>query len=764
MKSTAAIPKILRRVGGYNLDEFIDPAKPVNLAKMMVGSEGTLGVVLEAKLSLVPLPKAKAVMVIEFADLLEALAAAPVILRHKPSAVEVMDKSILDNTRQNAALDRIRKHVHRGRSGARRCASSSTRDRKEDLPPRLRALEARSARAQARLSLSLRDRSRRAGAHLEPARSRAGPFDGDEGRRQVDLVRRRHGGRAGETAASTSAGFWRSSAAHGTTAGVYAHASVGCLHVRPVINMKTEEGVRQVRSHRARTWRTWCSNSAARFRASTATAWCAARSCGRCSAPRSTRRSARSSGPSIRTGIFNPGKIVDAPPLTSNLRFGAGYQTPNPTTWFDYSEYGGMGGAVEMCSGVGACRKKLAGTMCPSYMATREETDSTRGRANVLRLAMTGRLGEAGLGDRRRVRGARPVPGMPRLQSRVPGGRRHGALQERISGRLLDAPRHAAARARAGQHRIELSVWGSRVRSAVELGRASAGRWLNEKLLGIDPRRTLPAWKRADVRAMGCARHPEQRRRHSAVTLFNDTFTNHYDPEIGIAARGGSGARRMPGERRAARLLRTSADLARPARRGARASGEGGGRLVSHRRARREDSVLRAELSFRREGRRAVAAARRAAAEGPHGRRRLHAVRRIRRAARSAAARRPEARFCCTATVIRSRWDCCGDRCRCWRAFPAQRWSIWTRAAAAWRARSAISSDHYDVSVAIANRKLLPAVKAMKPGDVLVAPGTSCRHQVADLGGGHRSPSGGSDSQSYFVTAIGLQASVSSKQ
>ena len=98
-------------------------------------------------------------------------------------------------------------------------------------------------------------------------------------------------------------------------------------------------------------------------------------------------------------GIFNPGKIVDAPPLTANLRFGAGYVTPRPLTFFDYSEYGGMAGAVDMCSGLGACRKKLDGTMCPSYMATQEETDSTRGRANVLRLAMAGRIGEAGLGD-----------------------------------------------------------------------------------------------------------------------------------------------------------------------------------------------------------------------------------------------------------------------------------------------------------------------------------------------------------------------------
>ena len=77
----------------------------------------------------------------------------------------------------------------------------------------------------------------------------------------------------------------------------------------------------------------------------------------------------------------------------ANLRFGAGYKTPDPPTYFDYSEYGGMGGAVEMCSGLGACRKKLEGTMCPSYMATWDEAHSTRGRANVLRLAMTGRLG-----------------------------------------------------------------------------------------------------------------------------------------------------------------------------------------------------------------------------------------------------------------------------------------------------------------------------------------------------------------------------------
>ena len=191
-----------------------------------------------------------------------------------------------------------------------------------------------------------------------------------------------------------------SSRRHGTTAGVYAHASVGCLHVRPVVNLKTDAGRRASSRRSPTTSPTSCSSSAARSRASTATAWCAARSWRRCSGRCSTTRSGRSSARSIRTALFNPGKIVDAPPLTANLRYGAGYRDAaagrrSSTT----RDYGGMGGAVEMCSGLGACRKTLDGTMCPSYMATREEAHSTRGRANVLRLAMAGRLGEAGLGD-----------------------------------------------------------------------------------------------------------------------------------------------------------------------------------------------------------------------------------------------------------------------------------------------------------------------------------------------------------------------------
>jgi FAD/FMN-containing dehydrogenase len=133
-------PKVLRRVGGYNLDEFVHPDRPFNLAKLIVGSEGTLAVVLEARLNLVALPRAKAVLTVEFHDLLDALAATPLILEHRPSAVEVMDKFILDHTRQSPTLDRIRNSLIEGDPGAVLCVELYD-ESAEALLPRLDALE-----------------------------------------------------------------------------------------------------------------------------------------------------------------------------------------------------------------------------------------------------------------------------------------------------------------------------------------------------------------------------------------------------------------------------------------------------------------------------------------------------------------------------------------------------------------------------------------------------------------------------------------------
>jgi FAD/FMN-containing dehydrogenase/Fe-S oxidoreductase len=726
-------PKILRRVGGYNLDEFTDPAKPVNLAKIMVGSEGTLGVVLEAKLRLVPLPKAKAVMVIGFHDLLESLSAAPVILTHKPSAVEVMDKAILDNTRQNIALDRIRGAIIQGDPAATLCVEFYG-DRKEDLPPRLLALEAdlrarnlgyhyhseTDPAAQARI-WSLR----------ESALGLSTAMKGDS--KSISFVE--DTAVAPEKLSSFIGRFLTIVRSHETTAGVYAHASVGCLHVRPVINLKTEDGIRKFAS---------IAEQVADLVVEYGGALSAEHGDGMVRSPfmrklfgnvlyEAFREVKRTFDP---LGILNPGKIVDSPPLTANLRLGTGYRTVNHSSWFDFSEYGGVAGAIEMCSGVGACRKTLAGTMCPSYMATRDESATTRGRANALRLALSGQLEESGLGDEgvyevldlclecRACKAECPVNvDVARLKSEFLADywKRHGTPLR--------------ARALGGVDR--LSVWGSRFAPLSNwLAGSAPARGLNERLLGVDSRRHLPAWKRETFARWLRMRRAEPRALASgtAVTLFNDTFTNHYDPEIGIAAlevleRGGCQVNVVrPGccgrplisqgllaEARdyAAKLVEALFPIAN---RGEKilfcepsclsAVKEDAPSLLRGEQQKKARAIAQASLLFEEFAAQLDLPLR----AGPqkillHG----HCHQKSMGLLQSSMAllsRIP------SATVVDLDAGCCGMA-----------------------GSFGYSKQHYEVSEAIANRRLLPAVKAMKSSDVLVAPGTSCRHQVADLAG-----------------------------
>ena len=236
---------------------------------------------------------------------------------------------------------------------------------------------------------------------------------------------------------------------------------------------------------------------------------------------------------------------MDAAPLTANLRYGPAYRTVQPVTFFDYSDYGGLPGAVEMCSGLGACRKTLEGTMCPSYMATREEAHSTRGRANVLRLAMAGRIGEAGLGDE----GVREVLDLclecRACKAECPVGVDVARFKSEF---LADYwRRHGTSlRARMLGHIHDLSRWGSRLRAAVEHRARGARRvrWLNERAArhrlsscaaGMERRRRSRASSADGVRvrlASGPGRGKTSKR---AVAIFNDTFTNYYSPAIGMA-------------------------------------------------------------------------------------------------------------------------------------------------------------------------------------------------------------------------------------
>ena len=530
-------PKVLRRVGGYNLDEFVDRTKPFNLAKLIVGSEGTLGLVVAAKLNLVALPAAKAVLTIEFEELFDALAATPLVLRHRPSAVEVMDRFILDHAKESPVLDALRRSILETDPGALLCVELYG-DRAEDLAPRLDALErdlaASGYRCRWRRAIAAADQAR-IWSFREASLGLSMAMKGDG--KSLSFVE--DTAVAPEKLRDYIARFLQIVRDHGTVAGVYAHASVGCLHVRPVVDLKTAAGVKTFESI-AHAIADLVLEFGGALSGEHGDGLVRGAFTGKMFGPvlyDAFRTVKRTFDPA---GVFNPGKIVDSPPLTANLRYGAGYVTPDPVTFFDYTDHGGLGRAVEMCSGLGACRKTLEGTMCPSYMATREEKHSTRGRANTLRLAMAGRLGDAALTDHdvhdvldlclecRACKAECPVGvDVARFKSEFLAGywQRHGMpLRTRVIGRA-----------------DRLATIGSAFAPLSNIVAQSApGRWVNERLLGIDRRRTPPSYVRKTLRQRAVD-HPSFATSHepsvtSAVVLFADTFTNHNHPAVGIAA------------------------------------------------------------------------------------------------------------------------------------------------------------------------------------------------------------------------------------
>ena len=725
-------PHVLRRVGGYNLDEFIAADRPFNLAKLMVGSEGTLGVVLSAKVNLVPLPAAKAVLAIQFASLLESLAAAPLILRHRPSAVEVMDKSILDYTRQSALLEGLRRSFIDGDPASLLCVEFYA-DQADELPPRLQAVErelrehnfgyryhhALDLAAQARI-WSLRE----AGLGLSMAMkddAKSLSFVEDTAvapERLRDYIER----------------FLAIVERHGTTAGVYAHASVGCLHVRPVVNMKTEAGVKRFEA---------IANDISDLVLEYGGALSGEHGDGLVRSPfmekmfgpvlyEAFRAIKRTFDPN---SLLNPGKIVDAPPLTANLRYGPRYSALQPTTFFEF-ESGGLTGAVEMCSGLGACRKTLEGTMCPSYMATREEQHSTRGRANMLRLTMAGRLGETGLGDRgvyetldlclecRACKAECPVGvDVARFKSEFLADywRRHGTSLEA----LVLGNAHSAA------------VWGSRLAPVSNwVARSAPARVLNEHIVGIDRRRRLPRFTRRTLTRRVRGRFSRGAASAPDVLLFNDTFTNHYEPEIGeaaldvLAAAGLhtalannhccgrpqiskgllASAREMAA--RNADALYSDAEAGRPIvfcePSCLSAVREDAPALLRGEARRKADAVARASVLFEEF---VAARASRLALQSRPGAILLHGHCH-QKAMGLVASSKALLSTIPNAQVVDLDAGCCGMA-----------------------GSFGYAKGHYDVSQAIGERKLFPSIRAKAANAVVVAAGTSCRHQIHDFTG-----------------------------
>ncbi len=412
-------PKHWRRTSGYNLDRLAAALLPAeqrrrlsldsplgvwarpaisdpvnidrfNLAQLLTGSEGTLAVMTEITLGLVPKPKLTALAVVHFDDVVEACAAIPDILETGPSASELLDKQLLDLARAQPEFAKLLHFVQGDPAAMLLTEYYGTSE--AELEAKLARLEQQlAARGWKKTVVRVLDKAKQADvwtvrkAGLNILMSRRGDYKPIPGIEDVTVPQERLADYIGRLLA-----FCKSQGDIPDVA-VYAHASAGCLHVRPLINPKTARGVELMQ----------------------AVADCACDLAMEYNGAMSGEHGdglARSShnpklfGPQLYatlqavkrtfdpTNLLNPGKIVDAPPLTDNLRFGAGYQTIQLETVFDWGADGGLAPAIEMCNGAGVCRKLGAGTMCPSYMATKDERDTTRGRANALRNVLAGRI------------------------------------------------------------------------------------------------------------------------------------------------------------------------------------------------------------------------------------------------------------------------------------------------------------------------------------------------------------------------------------
>jgi FAD/FMN-containing dehydrogenase/Fe-S oxidoreductase len=724
-------PKHWRRVAGYNLNELVKDG-PLNMARVVVGSEGTLLTVLEAKVRLVRRPKKTALDVIHYASIQEALESSQSILETGPYAVELTDKLILDLARNNIE-QRARAAFVQGDPGAILIVEYAAESDGE-VQSKVEALEARRAREgfgyAAHLAWDVAEQQsiwklRKAGLGLllgMKGDKKPIAFVEDtcvEPRHLKEFVPR----------------FADIFAKHDTTGAYYGHCSVGCLHIRPVIDLKTPRGLEQVKAIADE-----ITDLVLEFGGTISSE----HGDGRARSPflermygptlmQAFRRLKTAFDPDHR---MNPGNIVDSPGILENLRYGLAYKTWEPKTLLDFSAQGGFAASVEMCNGVGVCRKKLEGTMCPSYMATRDEEHSTRGRANALRAVLSGRLPAAEFTGRRLYEVMDLCLECKGCKAECPSNVDMAKLKYEFLYHYYKA-NGLPLRNRMFGRVAQLSALGARTpRLANAINALPPVRWLLEKTVGLDRRRPLPALAPETFEAWFRRRTAPAAAPRGEVVLFHDTFVTYNTPEIGQAAvrlLEGAGYRVVLVERKCCGRPLISkgmldearehaawnvARLAPHARRGVAIVGLEPSCLLTLRDEsvdllRTDDARVVAEQSLLLEqflmAERERGLTLRFAAG--HGRTALlhgHCHQKAMVGTAPTVAVLKWAGY--AVTEIDS--GCCGMA----GSFGFER-------------------EHYDLSVALGNRRLAPAVKAADPHTVVVAPGISCRQQIEHLAG-----------------------------
>ena len=541
------IPKVMRRVAGYNLDRISPDG--AEIVRLLVGSEGTLAFFTELELKLVPLPSKTALGVCAFPDLESALRAVPSIVELEPSAVELVDGTLLDLAREMPSMSTaVREFVHGDPRSLLLVEFSGPNG--ENVSTDLHRLEELMGDLGHPHALTCAEDEgfqRRIWDVRKTAMSVVMSMKGD--RKPVSFIEdctvplehlAEYGSRLEEV-------FRR----HGTSGTWYAHASVGCLHVRPILNLKQDQDLRAMRTIAEEAHEIVRSFGGTHsgehgdglVRSEFLEPMLGSRLVGAFGEIKSAF------DPS---GTLNPGKIVEPTRMDdrSLMRYHVGYQPLPVTTALDWSSWGGWSGATEMCNNNGACRKTDPGVMCPSFRATGDERHTTRGRANTLRLALTGQLGADALTSSEMYDTLSLCVGCKACGKECPTGvdvarmkveflhhyHRHRGLpiRERLVAWL---PRYAP--------------WAARLSKLANLGRpegllARAG----ERLLGLSARRERPRWRRdvfrgaatrvgEDVTPVGSESPrlgPDDDGDGPEVVLWVDTFNTYFEPENAHAA------------------------------------------------------------------------------------------------------------------------------------------------------------------------------------------------------------------------------------
>ncbi len=557
-------PKVFRRVSGYNLDEFVDgagyqgpigdrdhsPARLWNLAYLICGSEGTLATLLEAKVRLTPLPAFSAICVVHFDDLLESLRHVDRMLEHRPSTVELLDSDVMDEARVNPATRHMAYFIQGQPRAVQLCeffgdTQVQARDRAQAFA---RAMQSQGIgvawpvhedpKEQAdiwstrKLGLGLISNVKGAVKGRDFIEDACVPTD-----KLADYIEKIQ-------SLCKSHGIDRLS--------LYAHASVGVVHVVPALDLHKPEAVDTMAA---------IADQAFQWVMGYGGSWSGEHGDGQLRGkflPRMFGDDVYSAFRELKAlfdpqGLMNPGKVVDAPPMTQDLRYqqpGYNQRIAEIKPHYHYREQGGFSLAVEQCNGVGACRKLDSGTMCPSFMATRDEKDSTRGRANALRLAMSGQLGE----DPMTALGGDDVKGVLDLclsckacKSECPNMVDMAKLKSDTLQMRHD--QHGTSRGAKALGRMPdqaKTFAGPLAWIPAAAAKLPGMRVLMEKLIHIDRRRPLPAFTSNPLSNQLEKRHVNEATSHASmdsangskprVMLFDDTYVNYMEPHVGLAA------------------------------------------------------------------------------------------------------------------------------------------------------------------------------------------------------------------------------------